>query len=291
MVLIVLFSVFGLLLVQPAAQSEPVDALRVTSFNIRLSAVDDGPNHWKLRKEALLKAIRSADPDLLGTQETCLDQRDFLIEQLPDYAAVAAGRDDGKDAGEMTAVFYRRDRFELLASGHFWLSETPEAPGSKNWDAAITRMATWLRLRDLRSPNAQPIFVINTHFDHVGERARLESAKLLRRRVAELGEGCSVVVMGDFNCDEDSPPYAALMETPAGASKIVDTYRAVHRQRAVDEATFQAFKADATRGSRIDFIFAGEHLRAVDATIDRAKHDGRLPSDHFSVHAVLRRAE
>jgi endonuclease/exonuclease/phosphatase family metal-dependent hydrolase len=263
--------------------------LRLCSFNIRFGTADDGENHWSLRKDAVVVAIRQFAPDVLGTQETLAMQRDYLLTALPHYRAVAAGRDDGKAAGEMTALFYRVDRLDLLDSGHFWLSTTPERPGSKDWDAAITRMASWVKLRDRDNPNAAPLLVINTHFDHVGQTARLESARLIRRKLRSLGEGCTLVVMGDFNCGENSPPYSALLDAAPDDRRLIDTYRAAYPQRREDEATFQAFDATRVKGERIDWILVSDDLETVSASIDRERYEGRLPSDHFPVTAVVRR--
>lgn len=259
-------------------------AIRVSTFNIRFATADDKENHWDLRQGALLDAIKDFDADILATQETLAVQRDFIVKNLPHYAAVAVGRDDGKDAGEMTATFYRKDRFDLLDSGHFWLSETPEVPGSKSWDTAITRMATWMKLRDRRSARSRPILVINTHFDHVGKTARLESAKLIARRAQELGGDCSTIILGDFNCTEDDAPYRAL-QIPG----VFDAYRTAVPKRSKNEATFQAFDASKTAGNRIDWILCSEDFEVLSAQIDRAKRRGRLPSDHFAVNAVLDR--
>ena len=264
-------------------------ALRVMSFNIRFGTADDGPNRWEVRRDAVVAAIREFDPDVLGTQETLAAQRDFLLAALPGFAAVAVGRDDGRDKGEMTATFYRRDRFDLLDSGHFWLSLSPDQPGSKDWDTAITRMATWLKLRDRREPTRPPILVINTHFDHVGQTARLESARLIRRRAVEMGKGCSIIVMGDFNCGDDDPPHAALVGQQDDGIDLFDTYRAIHPARGPDEATFHAFDATKVKGERIDWILATPDFKVESAAIDRSLPGGRVPSDHFPVTAVLRR--
>lgn len=265
------------------------DVLRVTTFNIRFGTADDGPNHWNLRRQAVLDAIRAFDPDLLGTQETLAFQKDFLLENLPHYAVIAAGRDDGRAAGEMTALFYRRDRFELLDSGHFWLSPTPESVASVGWDAAITRMATWARLRDRRAPTTTaPLLVINTHFDHVGQRAREESARLIRHRAEVLGQGCSIIVMGDFNAGEGAPPYEALVAPTPDRRALRDAYRAIHPRRQPDEGTFTAFDPARVNGDRIDWILVDERLTPVSAEIDRATRAGRIPSDHFPVHVVVR---
>src|SRR6478735_1787061 len=140
-----------LLLATAAAFGVAADApapVRVMSFNIRYGTARDGDNHWDKRKDFLATTITAFDPDLLGTQETLAFQRDFLTEKLKGHAAFGAGRDDGKDRGEMAALFYRTARFEKLAGGHFWLSETPDRVGSKGWDAALPRIASWVKLKD-----------------------------------------------------------------------------------------------------------------------------------------------
>ncbi len=263
--------------------------VRVMSFNIRYGTANDGENHWDKRKEFLIATIRAFNPDLLGTQETLGFQRDYLAAQLPGYEALGAGRDDGKEQGEMAALYFKRDRFEKLDGGHFWLSETPDIAGSKNWDAALTRMVTWVKLRDKRNPRARPLLFFNTHFDHRGEQARIESARLLRRRIAEAAKTCRVIVTGDFNTGEETTAYRAFF---GGAdAPVFDVYRARHATRTNDEGTFSSFKATRTTGPRIDWIGASREWQAVSAAIDRTARDGRTPSDHFPVVAVLRPAQ
>lgn len=269
------------------AQDASPAALRVMSFNIRYANDGDGPNRWAARRELFVDTVRQFDPDLLGTQETLASQADDLQQALAGYSFVGVGRDDGARKGEMTAVFYRTARFDLVDSGHFWLSKTPDVPGSKSWDAAITRMVTWLRLRD----KSRHEFVwFNTHFDHQGDEARLQSARILRARAAKLGD-VPIVVTGDFNAAPATEPYDALLASdPSGAAglRFVDSYREVHPQAAPDEATFHDF-AGTTRGARIDWILHSRHFRATAAAIDRTSRDGRYPSDHFAVTAVLER--
>lgn len=270
-----------------AAQESDV---RVMSFNIRYGTAADGENHWDQRREFLLETITRYSPDLLGTQETLGFQRDVLAKHLRDHEVLGVGRDDGRERGEMMAVYWRRDRLEKLDSGHFWLSETPDEVGSKSWDSSLPRMVTWVRLRDKRRPAASPLLFLNTHFDHRGETARLESARLLRRRVAELGEGCSIVVTGDFNCDEDSPPYKALFDDRDGTSSpLLDAFRAATPDKGPREGTFSGFRADSVEGPRIDWIGVSRDWKIVTAEIDRTSRDGRTPSDHFPVTAILRR--
>lgn len=263
--------------------------VRVMSFNIRYGTAQDGDNHWDKRKEFLIATIKAFDPDLLGTQETLGFQRDYLAEKLSGYDVLGVGRDDGREKGEMTALYFKRSRFEKLDGGHFWLSETPEQPGSKNWDSALTRMVTWVKLRDRRQPKAKPVAFFNTHFDHRGMQARLESARLLRRRVAELSKTHRVIVTGDFNTDEGSEPYRALFAAEGSQPLLlVDTFRRAYPQRAVNEGTFSDFKAEKIAGPRIDWIAASRDWQVVTAAIDRTAREGRTPSDHFPVTAVLR---
>ncbi len=262
--------------------------VRVMSFNVRYGTARDGDNHWDKRKDFLAATITAFDPDLLGTQETLAFQRDFLAEKLKGHTAFGAGRDDGKEAGEMAALFYRTSRFEKTAGGHFWLSETPDRVGSKGWDAALPRIATWVKLKDRTTPAAPPLLFLNTHFDHMGKKARHESAKLIRAKVAELGVGCRVVVTGDFNAGEGSDPYTALFG-PAGdrPSPLADTFRLAHPVRGKAEGTFNGFDPAATAGARIDWIGASRDWQVREAGIDRTTKDGRTPSDHFPVTARL----
>lgn len=263
--------------------------VRVMSYNIRYGTAQDGDNHWDKRKEFLLETIKAFDPDLLGTQETLGFQRDYLAEKLPGYAVLGGGRDDGKEQGEMTALYFKRSRFEKLDGGHFWLSETPDQPGSKSWDSALTRMATWVKLRDRQQPKAKPLVFFNTHFDHRGVQARLEAARLLRRRVAEMRKTCSVIVTGDFNAGEDSDPYQTLFGASNGQpSPLRDVYRIAQPTRAANEGTFSAFKAEAMSGPRIDWIGVSAEWEVVKAAIDRTARAGRTPSDHLAVTAVVR---
>lgn len=265
--------------------------VRVMSFNVRYGTARDGANHWDRRKDFLAATVAAFDPDLLGTQETLAFQRDFLAAKLKGYAAFGAGRDDGKDAGEMAALFYRTTRFERLAGGHFWLSETPDVPGSKGWDAALPRIATWVKLKDRTAPTGPPVLFLNAHLDHKGAKARRESARLIRAKAAELGAGCRVVVTGDFNCGEGSDPYTALFGPADGhPSQLSDTFRAAHPTRGKDEGTFNGFDPTATTGDRIDWIAVSRDWDVGEAGIDRTTKDGRVPSDHFPVTAVLRPA-
>jgi endonuclease/exonuclease/phosphatase family metal-dependent hydrolase len=282
---------FPLLLALSSPVAAEADDVKVMSFNIRYGTAKDGPNAWEGRREFLVETIRAFGPDLLGTQETLGFQRDYLAENLPGYAVLGVGRDDGADKGEMMALYYRTDRFEPLRSGHFWLSQTPDEIGSKSWDTSLPRMATWVVLKDKNNPDAPPIAFINTHFDHIGREARLESARLIRAKAAEIGAGCRVVVTGDFNTGEGSDPYKALFDPAQGPTAALrDAFRVANPERTPEEGTFGNFRADAVKGARIDWIGLSPDWNVESCSIDRTSKDGRTPSDHFPVTAVLRTA-
>lgn len=273
----------------PSQTGKTTTDVRVMSYNIRYGTAKDGDNHWDKRKDFLIETIKAFNPDLLGTQETLGFQRDYLAEKLSGYEVLGVGRDDGKEAGEMTALYFKRARFEKLDSGHFWLSEMPTVPGSKSWDTSLTRMASWVKLRDKLQPKAKPLMFFNTHFDHRGEQARVESAKLIRRKVEEAAKTCRIIVTGDFNAGEDSQPYQAFFAAADGKSSLVrDVYRVAHPKREANEGTFSSFKADATSGPRIDWIGVSPEWEVLKSEIDRTAWEGRSPSDHFAMIAVLR---
>lgn len=259
--------------------------VRVMSFNIRYDNTADGLNQWSERREAVVQVVRAFTPDLLGTQECLAHQGTFLRQALPEYTFVGVGRDDGREQGEMTAIFFRTDRFDLLESGHFWLSESPQRPGSRSWDAAITRMVSWAQLRDRR--DATTLWFFNTHFDHRGELARLNSAMLLRRRVLEMSGGARAIIAGDFNAPSDGAVARALRRGDGVGVTLLDTYREAHPQPRADEGTFTGF-GESSSGPRIDWIVVTPDIGVIDAGIDRTATAGRWPSDHFPVTATLR---
>ena len=263
--------------------------VKVMSYNIRYGTAPDGENHWEKRKDFLAETIKQADPDLLGTQETLGFQRDFLAKILPGHEVLAVGREDGKEKGEMVAIYWRKARFEKLDGGHFWLSPTPTEIGSKGWDTSLPRMATWVRLKD-KSNQGKPVLWVNAHFDHIGKVARIESAKLIRERLGVLGKDCSLIVTGDFNAGEASEPYQAMFgPRETEASPVLDSLRVAHPQRGENEGTTTPFAAAPSNVARIDWIGVSRDWKVLAAGIDHPNRDGRTSSDHFPVHAILRR--
>ncbi len=181
-------------------------ALRVMSFNLRYNNTGDGPNAWPHRKAWVAQLIRFHDADVIGVQEALDGMLADLDTLLPEFARVGVGRADGKTKGEYSAILYKRDRLEVLENKTFWLSPTPEVPGSKGWDAALERIATWGRFRD-RATGCAYVH-LNTHFDHIGEQARQESARLIRERLASIdAAGLPLIMTGDLNSRPTSVGY------------------------------------------------------------------------------------
>ncbi len=259
------------------------------SFNIRYGTANDGANSWPFRRELVFDVIRADRPDLLGVQEALRGQLDEISVAVPGYAEIGVGRDDGRTAGEYSAILIRHERFEPVESGTFWFSDTPDVPGSMSWGNRITRIATWARLRDLATGGS--IVVYNLHLDHESQPSRERSAQLLATRLAAHA-GERVIVMGDFNSGETNPAYRFLVGggEPAGGTpaspRLRDTYRALHPADTL-AGTFNGFTGAAS-GDKIDHILVSDGWTILDAGIVRTSAAGRYPSDHFPVTAVVR---
>ncbi len=267
---------------------------RVMSFNVRYGTADDGENSWQYRKTLVRDVIAGFGPDLLGLQEALDFQLSELSENLSDYEQVGVGRGDGAMAGEYAAIMYRAARFELREHGTFWFSDTPEVPGSTSWGNAVTRICTWARLSDRKSRIA--FYLYNVHLDHQSQESRARSAELLAERISLRAHPDPVIVTGDFNAGEENPVMRYLLGSVARASAgtepvaatpgLVDAFRSVH-PAATDVGTFNSFRG-ATSGDKIDAVLVSPLWTVIDATILRTSFDGRYPSDHFPVTAVLR---
>lgn len=269
------------------AQATADAPFRVMTFNLRYDNPGDGPNAWPHRKDMAASMIRFHRADLVGVQEALRRQLDDLQERLPAYAWVGVGRTDGKEAGEYSAILYRKDRFELLEDDTFWLSLTPEVPGSKAWDAALERIVTWAKFRDRQTGTV--FFHFNTHFDHIGDTARAESAKLILHRIDSLAGTAPVVLTGDFNATDDAAPYRILTGVErdgVSAPALRDAMHVSEHGHHGPTSTWNAFQA-VEPGQRIDYVFVGDGVRVLQhgALIDT--WDGRFPSDHLPVLAEI----
>jgi len=278
------------------ALAAPVCAepLRVMSFNIRgdfdLEKATNSSEAWNAlsqehRRDLVVRTIDAFGPDVLGVQEAFRHQLADLKQGLSGYEFSGLGRDDGKEAGEYSAIFYRVERFKLVKEGSFWLSSSPDEPGSLFPGAGYVRIASWVILADNQA-GGKKYFILNTHFDNVSAAASEHGATLIRQKLKSLSEGLPTLVMGDLNDVEDSVPLKTLLGTAAEDMPLSDSFREVVPERGKEEATYQGF-AGGTAGSRIDFILHSREFRASEASIVRTDFDGRYPSDHFPVTAVL----
>jgi endonuclease/exonuclease/phosphatase family metal-dependent hydrolase len=291
---VVILSIVALL-APPGAVAADVVELRVMSFNVRYSKgvphEEAAENNWNDRKfprrDRAVRVIREDMPDVLGVQEARELQVVDLREALPEYDFYGVGRDDGKAGGEYAGIFYRKDRVMRADAGSFWLSATPEKPGTSFYTVpgAVPRLASWVRLRDKQS--GREVLVLNTHFDHISAAARRKSATLIRERLSQLAKGVPAIVMGDLNTPEDSAPLRELIGEAPSNRRLIDSYRAIHRERSPEESTFNHWKGTTT-GSRIDFILHTEEFKPTAAAILRTSYQGRWPSDHYPVTATLR---
>ena len=268
----------------PAVATTATD-LRVVSFNIRYGTADDGDHAWPHRLPQVRATIDTLRPDLLGLQECLADQRDTLAAALPGFAVVATGRDDGAEQGEMCACFYRHDRFDRLEHGTFWLSETPAVVGSRGWDAALPRIATWVRLRDRAS--GRGLLWLNAHLDHRGAESRREAAALIHRWLTDHRGDADLVVTGDFNASATGRAHHLLRHGhgAGGVPLLVDTWNAAHGPGG-GPGTYHGFTGEP-RSARIDWVLASPHLPVREATVVDARAGARWPSDHFPVLATL----
>lgn len=251
----------------------------VMSFNVRYGTARDGDNVWANRRDTVAEVVRHYSPDVMGTQE-CLDfQAKYIAEKLPEYAWLGVGREKN-GRGEMMAVFYKKAVLALEDSGYYWLSETPEVQGSKSWDTACTRMVTWCRFK--HKETGREFYYANTHFDHVSETARVNSAKLMTKRLPDGGQ--TVIVTGDFNSvAEKSTCWNTFKECG-----FTDAWLAA-QEKVGPTVTFGEFgPPEEGQDRRIDWI-----LFKGDVSVDRMEtslfnQNGRYPSDHYPVVAELR---
>lgn len=265
----------------------PNSHLQVMTFNIRLNLASDGENAWPHRKEMATSMIRFYAPDIFGVQEALLDQVTDLEARLPEYGWIGVGRDDGKKAGEFMAIYYLKERFQVLEQATFWLSETPDKPG-KGWDAAYMRIVTWARFKDQQT--GKEFFHFNTHFDNQGEIARQESARLLLAKIHAIAAGEAVILTGDFNADPQSRPYHILTDGIDGEGfMLLDSKEASQLPHHGSSRTFNGFDLESltTEAGPIDYIFVQNQIKVLKHATLTDSFNGFFPSDHMPVYAEL----
>lgn len=282
------------------AMTMSAQSIFVGTYNIRHRNNGDEKkgNVWATRCKVICDMINFEAPDVFGTQEVLKGQLRDLRAGLDNYDFIGVGRDDGKEAGEYSALFYKKDHLTLLNHGNFWLNETPDKP-KRGWDAACIRICTWGEFKQKNT--GFRFFHFNLHMDHVGVVARREAAKLIVKKVREIAKGAPVVVTGDFNVDQNNEIFKIF--TDSGILK--DSYTAA-RLRFAENGTFNSFNTSFWSTSRIDHVFVSPQFavdrygiltnaywtpKATDAQkgndapseMKFEKRDRRAPSDHYPV--------
>lgn len=255
-----------------AAATVYAEPLRVMTFNVRLLTNSDGANNWDARRDIAIQMLRAEDPDVIGTQELFKRQGDEIVAGLPQYAWFGEGRRGSHDDEHM-GVFYRKDRLRVRESGNFWLSDTPDVPGSRTWGNLYPRLVTWARFE--RIADGATFTLYNTHLPYrdEDEAARIRGAELIRARLERLDQNEPIILTGDFNAPPESRVHATL------TARLTDAWLAAP-QRSGPEATFHNFTGKPNR--RIDWImFRG--LTPTSAKTVTTQANGRYPSDHFPV--------
>jgi len=250
--------------------------LRVMTFNVRTGIANDGPNDWNHRRDIMVRTIREQHPDVLGTQELNKFQGDYIVSKLPQYVWFGIGR-RGDDGDEHMGVFYRSDRLRVIDSGNYWLSDTPDKPGSITWGNPYPRMVTWALFE--RKADGRRFYYCNTHFPYrdQDELARTRSAQEILSRLNALPADLPIVMTGDFNSAPDKPDHAVL-------TSLLDDAWISAGSHGGPEKTFHNFTGIPDR--RIDWILYRD-FRALTAQTVTTQQDDRYPSDHFPVVAVL----
>jgi endonuclease/exonuclease/phosphatase family metal-dependent hydrolase len=250
----------------------------VAAYNLRMDTSSDGINAWPNRKEDVKALVQYHEFDIIGTQEGFKHQLEGLLE-IPGFAYIGGGRDDGKDAGEHSAIVYRKERFQVLDSGDFWLSETPDKPGL-GWDATCcNRIASWAKFKDKQS--RKQFYVFNVHFDHQGVVARRESAKLMQQKIKEIAKDEPVILTGDFNSTPETEQIVLL------SAFLNDAYTVSKMPPYGPVGTFNSFQFTAPYEKRIDYVFVSDHFEVRKYAALTDSKEQRYPSDHIPVVATV----
>jgi len=265
--LLLLFSIFFGLTAMNSQET------KIMTYNIKYANENDGENSWSKRKDWITNQIRFYEPDILGVQEAVKSQLDHFTENIDAYKVLGVGR-EGEDKGEFSAILYKNEKFEVLASDTFWLSETPEEI-SKGWDADFNRICTYALFQNKETD--EKFYVFNTHFDHVGDKARLESSKLITEKIKELNrEELPVFLMGDFNLEPKTEGIGIIMDFLKDSREEAEfTFGPV--------GTFNGYNFSESVTRRIDYIFVNDEVEVKKYGVLSDSKDLKYPSDHFPV--------
>ena len=275
----ILFALAALLLPLAGMAKEKVEQpvkVRWCTFNVRCIAAPDEKIgcSWEVRKDNVAQYVLDNNIDIVGMQEVTFKQLNDLRERLKGYDYVGVGRTDGKEKGEFTPVFFRADKYEPLEKGNFWLSETPDVPGSKGWDAALERVASYVKLKD--KATGKIFMAINTHYDHIGVQARKESAKLIMSKIKSIVGDRPAVVTGDFNITEDNEAYSTMVNSE---SKMNDAYHMTAHHTGAPYTFHDYCRKSPLKAHKIDYIFVTPNVKVLQSHIERETPTKRI-SDH-----------
>lgn len=259
--------------------------IRLATYNIRYDNPneDDAGNLWQNRRTLMANLINNYDFDIMGAQEALPNQINDLQTALPQFKWLGIGRDGEGTNSEACPIFYKPEKFELLKTGNFWLSTTPSVP-SKGWDAQLKRICTWAQFKDKAS--GYHFFVFNTHFDHVGATARLESTNLMQQKIREIaGTNATAFMTGDLNQDQNNPNYSLIVN----GTVLKDTYTVALSRLNATRGTLNSFNPNSTTKGRIDHIFvtANAYVQVKYWAVLTDSYSGRVPSDHFPIMTKL----
>jgi endonuclease/exonuclease/phosphatase family metal-dependent hydrolase len=260
------------------------DRITVFSFNIRYDNPADGENSWSNRKHMVSDLINSVYPDIMGMQEVTHSQFSDLGAMLPEYARSGVGRDDGKEKGEYAAILYKKTRFNLLDESTFWLSEHPDDTGSVSWGAHLPRVVSWVKLEEKKTKKI--FFLFNTHFSHVSDSARTQSAMLLTAKMKAIAGNKPVMLTGDFNFTKESAGYAILTGKSEDTPGLMDAQFVSTTPHFGGTETFNGF-GDVEDGEKIDFVFVNNSFRVLQHGIYPIHDKDHYISDHYPVFVEL----
>jgi endonuclease/exonuclease/phosphatase family metal-dependent hydrolase len=280
----IVFIIISLFMAAGCSSRSGKDSFKVITFNLRYDNSRDSLNSWPNRVPQVCKFINSEKPEIIGMQEVLWNQYETLDSLLPDYASEGRGRDDGARGGEMNPVFFRKDRFDLIRTITFWLSNTPDVPGSMSWGALLPRIVTWMELADKKSH--EHLYIFNTHFAHDSDSARVMSSKILLKEVDRIAGGFPFIVTGDFNMDPLSPGYAILTGPDESVPLLKDSYIISAKKPYGPTSTFNGF-SDTPGAKRIDYVFVRSGIQVLSHSTFIRKEHGIFISDHWPVEAVV----
>jgi endonuclease/exonuclease/phosphatase family metal-dependent hydrolase len=248
----------------------------VMTYNIRLNVKSDAENWWEYRKDKVAALMNYYEADFIGTQEVQHEQLEYLLKTLPHYSSIGVGRDDGKTAGEYSCIFYNNKKYKPVQQSTFWLSQTPEKV-SMGWNAVCNRVCTYGLFEQIKT--RKKVWVFNTHFDHIGDTARIESAKLIIQRIKQVTslQNYPVIFTGDFNSQPSDAPVQLI-------SGYLNNARMKSETKPYGPAdTWNGFKFNESPKGWIDYLFVSGSVNVMKYAVITDSYDRKYPSDHFPV--------